>query len=452
MLSTRDRTFRRCFGLLFVGAVIAVAGCSDHYPVNPPLKHWDPHAGYRLSRLKDDTSANSMLVVLMFSGGGTRAASLAYGTLEALREVEVTIEGRKRRLLDEVDVIIGVSGGSVTAAYYGLYHERIFTDFEQRFLRRDVQGELKQLLATNIHRITSSRFGRGDLLAEYLDREVFTGATFDHLAQRARPFVLIGATDLTLGERFVFDQDQFDLLCADLGPLPVARAVAASAALPPYFSPITLWNYAGDCGFQPPEWFFAPPSDDAEGRRRKRQVDALRTYLDREMRPYVHILDGGLVDNLGTRGPLDDVATAGVEALLDETGKNRLTHAVLISVDAEPGPRYDLNRSADVPGPAASLDAFRAAVGMNSFETREHLRQAAEEWLDAMPHAANVKPRFYFIEVSLRAIKDSEDRTRMLAIPTSFSLEGNSVDQLRTVAGRLLRDSPDLQRLQQDLR
>ena len=110
-----------------------------------------------------------------------------------------------------------------------------------------------------------------------------------------------------------------------------------------------------------------------------------------------------------------------------------------------------VNCSANVPGPVASLDAFRAAVGMNSFETREHLRQAAEEWLDAMPHAANVKPRFYFVEVSVCAIKDPEERTQVLAIATSFSLEGNSVDQLRSVAGRLLRDSPDLQRLQQDL-
>src|SRR5258707_155297 len=151
MLRTHARAIRRCFGSLCVGAVFALAGCSDHYSVNPPLKKWDPQAGYRLSRLKDDASANSMLVVLMFSGGGTRAASLAYGTLEALREVEITIEGRKRRLLDEVDVIIGVSGGSVTAAYYGLYHERIFTEFEPRFLRRDVQGELKKMLATNIH-------------------------------------------------------------------------------------------------------------------------------------------------------------------------------------------------------------------------------------------------------------------------------------------------------------
>jgi NTE family protein len=166
----------------------------------------------------------------------------------------------------------------------------------------------------------------------------------------------------------------------------------------------------------------------------------------------VHVLDGGLVDNLGTRGPLDDVATSGFDQLLHEAGKRRLTHAVLVSVDAEPGPHYELNRSADVPGLAASMDAFRAAVGMNSFETRELLRQSVEEWLASVAHTGDPTPRFYFVEVSLRAIKDTEQRNRALAIPTAFSLEGATIDELRVVEGQLMRQSADLKRLQQDLR
>ena len=46
------------------------------------------------------------------------------------------------RLLDEVDTISGVSGGSFPAAYFGLYGDRIFEDFEERFLYRNVQGAL----------------------------------------------------------------------------------------------------------------------------------------------------------------------------------------------------------------------------------------------------------------------------------------------------------------------
>jgi NTE family protein len=56
------------------------------------------------------------------------------------------------------------------------------------------------------------------------------------------PFVAIHATDLTIGSPFTFVQDQFDYLCSDLSTYPVARAVAASSAVPLVFSPITLRN------------------------------------------------------------------------------------------------------------------------------------------------------------------------------------------------------------------
>lgn len=64
--------------------------------------------------------------MLAFSGGGTRAEALAYGVLEELRDTEVLIDGKPRRLLDEIDLISSVSGGSFTSAYYGLHGDRIF--------------------------------------------------------------------------------------------------------------------------------------------------------------------------------------------------------------------------------------------------------------------------------------------------------------------------------------
>ena len=76
------------------------------------------------------------------SGGGTRAAAFAYGVLEGLRDTPVVVRGRSERLLDEVDVISGVSGGSFPAAYYGLFGDRIFEEFEERFLERNVQRAL----------------------------------------------------------------------------------------------------------------------------------------------------------------------------------------------------------------------------------------------------------------------------------------------------------------------
>jgi NTE family protein len=53
---------------------------------------------------------------LTFSGGGTRAAALAYGVLKELKETTIVSGGQRIRLLDEVDSISSVSGGSFTAA------------------------------------------------------------------------------------------------------------------------------------------------------------------------------------------------------------------------------------------------------------------------------------------------------------------------------------------------
>ena len=61
--------------------------------------------------------------------------------LEFLRRPEVAgPDGRTLRLFDAVDIITGVSSGSFTALAYGLCGERLFAEYEQRFLRRDIQG------------------------------------------------------------------------------------------------------------------------------------------------------------------------------------------------------------------------------------------------------------------------------------------------------------------------
>ena len=128
--------------LLFALIASAVAaGCATR-PVNPPITKFEP-VPYQFRTWGGDAASKQTLVILAFSGGGTRAAAFAYGVLETLRRVEIdTTTGRRVRLLDGVDLITGVSGGSFTALAYGLYGEKLFDECERRFLKRDVQGEL----------------------------------------------------------------------------------------------------------------------------------------------------------------------------------------------------------------------------------------------------------------------------------------------------------------------
>ena len=116
---------------LALAALVAAGGCA-RFPLNPPLAHYEAGAGYRFANLSHAHNSDSLFVVLTFSGGGTRAAALAYGVLEALRATPIVWEGERRSLLDEVDVISAVSGGSFTAAYYALKRERPSTTSRAR--------------------------------------------------------------------------------------------------------------------------------------------------------------------------------------------------------------------------------------------------------------------------------------------------------------------------------
>src|SRR6266568_8551711 len=131
----------RVLFLLSLATLLLLGGCATR-PINPPLTQADPSTGYRFETRQAHANDKDNLVVLAFSGGGTRAAAFSYGVLEFLRRTEVVGPKGKGRLLDEVDVITGVSGGSFTALAYGLYGDKLFDEYEQRFLKRNVQGEL----------------------------------------------------------------------------------------------------------------------------------------------------------------------------------------------------------------------------------------------------------------------------------------------------------------------
>src|SRR5437773_10928783 len=121
----------RAFTVLVV-VVMLLGGCATR-PINPPIDQVELNKGYRFDTRwghRRDYDAEN-LVILAFSGGGTRAAAFSYGVLETLHRMEATgPKGRKIRMLDEVDLVTGVSGGSFTALAYGLYGDKLFDIYE----------------------------------------------------------------------------------------------------------------------------------------------------------------------------------------------------------------------------------------------------------------------------------------------------------------------------------
>ena len=193
-LKKKNKKIFRLGERILMGGLLLVfsfaTGCA-HYPVNEPMNEVRPNGGYRASNMRTPENSDSLLLYLTFSGGGMRAAALSYGVLEELRKTEIVLDGRKRRLLDEVDGISSVSGGSFTTGYYGLFGDRVFEDFESKFLKRSIQRSLilRALLnVANWVRLFSPAFARSDLAAEYYDKHIFEGGTFGDMVARRNPW------------------------------------------------------------------------------------------------------------------------------------------------------------------------------------------------------------------------------------------------------------------------
>lgn len=435
---------------MFIGSLVS---CATYTP-NTPLERYDPDAGYRLNNLSLSDNSESLFVILTFSGGGTRAAALSYGVLEKLRETRIVWEGYERTLLQEVDVISSVSGGSFTAAYYGLFRDKIFEQFEGRFLYRNIEGELIGLLyyPINWFRLASPTFEAIDMAAEFYDQEIFKGKTYNELVRRSqRPFIMINAADMSIGARFTFVQDQFDLLCSDLGGVRVARAVAASSDFPLFLlSTITLNNYAGNCGYEEPEWIDQALKDRQFNPRRFRRAQIIRSYKSAEERPYIHLLDGGVVDDIGLRGPLEALRSEDSPWNLQEKIQDGvIKKLVVIIVDSETQPPVKFDKSPNQPSPLEVASSLSDALVHNiSYDTLDQLSDLFGKW----ENDANFNIDLYPILVSFENIEDSQEQVYFQTIPTTFYLPANQIDDLRSIAKTLLKGSPDFKKLITDLK
>lgn len=455
----------------------ALAACATR-PINPPVAHVADDKVYSFERKGQNEIQSKTLVALAFSGGGTRAAAFSYGVLEALNRTEfVNANGKQSRMIDHVDVITGVSGGSFTALAYGLYGDKLFEDYERRFLKRNVQGELiaRSLNPLNWGYLSSTGWGRSELAADLYDEILFDGATFADLDRKDGPVIGISATDLATGSRIMFTHSNFDAMCTDLGSFRLSRAAAASSAVPVVLSPLTVNNYGGSCGKRMPLWFTpflntqSPPRPAA---RTLERIQELNTLMNGQ-NPYLHLVDGGISDNLGLRSGLD--VFNWMEALREAGHTTPLDHVkqiIVIVVNSMSTPKTDWNQSEDPPGTLPILiKAAGVPIDRYSNEQIEYLRDIEARWnmmrslrdlpaiqriskknsnpaLEAIRKVPNAK--IYTINVSFAGVPDPAERAYLNQLPTSFVLSDEAVDRLRAAAGAALLNSPDFQQLLSD--
>ena len=372
----------------FAGIVlcaVALGGCAtiQNAPINLPLPAdvsvIDPSRSV-------PTNGDDLLIGLAFSGGGTRAAAFSFGVLAALDQTETGPAGRNSSLLERVDYMSGVSGGAVTAAYFGLRGRDALSDFRERFLLRDAEESLRTPY-TPVSVIRAYEGGVNDTqqFPQWLDQNLFGGATFRELNSAHRPRVLINASDVYNRTPFVFNDTTFKAFCSDLNSYPIANAVAASAAIPVVFAPIVLTSYANRCQAKIPEWITTARSNTAVPPLLKELARASARYRDGSV-PYIKLFDGGLVDNYGLSGfTIARLSAETPYGPLTAEQAVKIRRVLFLVVDAGRGPSGDWAQSLEGPTAIESVTAAAdTAIVSSARSSFTAFDQTMTEWRDAL--------------------------------------------------------------------
>ncbi len=433
---------------LLLWLLLWLSGCTSYGVVqNQPITRIQPGAGYSLQAYaqKQQRQSGELSLAVAFSGGGTRAAALSYGVLVELRDTRVVIDGKEQRLLDAITLISSVSGGSFTSAYYGLYGDRVFEDFEQRFLRRDVEGALVRGLLSPARWFSSH--GRTDMAVDYYREVLFGDATFADLMRPDGPLVLINTSDLGHGVRFTFVQEYFNLLCSDLSSFPLARAVTASSAVPVVFDPVVVENYAG-CSKGPPSWLQAAQARQPADANQRMVIRDDASYDDKVGHRYAHFVDGGITDNLGLRALLETVEViGGARDYIDGLGLPPPRRIAVIAVNASADPRQGIDASRLQPTIEQTLNAVTSIqLQRYNTDTLQDMQQSLQRWSKLL--STPQRPvHGYFIRLSFEDVPDLPLRRFLNEIPTSLALSGEQVDRLILAGRELLRNNAQFRAL-----
>lgn len=458
--------FRVFIFLVLLGATVFVApGCNHRAFRNAPGVVADTPAAYRFRAVDAlPGTDDETFVILAFSGGGTRAAALSFGVMEGLSHVTYTRRGQTRSLLDDVHIISSVSGGSFTAAYYGLHpRDEFFNTFPDRFLYQKVQTGLVLGLFNPLNwpKLASPYYSRIDMAAEYYDRLVFDNKTFADIARGpGHPFIILNSTDMACTGHFEFTQDQFDVLGSDLSSYPISRGVAASSAFPILLAPMTVTTYPKPDGTRP-GWITAGLKARTLNARSYATAVQNDGYYTVPRDQYIHLLDGGLADNIGLRGPAGALMGDAMPWTLQPQLNGGTKHLVVIMVDAHTEGASPLSTQESTPGVIPVLGTVTGGP-MNNYSADTiqqvgdlftQLRQNYDVAKKLYPNgpALASPPNLYMIKLSFAEVSDPTARAKLNLIPTTFQLSRAEVDDLRAAGKNLIEASTVKNQLIQDL-
>jgi NTE family protein len=201
-------------------------------------------------------------------------------------------------------------------------------------------------------------------------------------------------------------------------------------------------------------------------KRQYHLIEDMMIYLDSERTQYIHLVDGGVADNLGVRAILDRVYAHGdLWSTLKRSKQESVRKIVFLVVNAETEVDDRWSRSEEPPSLGTAIESYSSVVITRyNFETIMLLRESFGPWTEEIRKGRcghrpiSLDPggcgdiQFYLIEIKFENMRDKDSQRHFKRLPTTFKLDPIEVDQLRAVAKKLLEESPEYQRLLKDLR
>lgn len=474
-----------------LAALLVLAGCSTTKFENSQLTAAScatksPPAGLASCNAErrsfDATHEERPLILVAISGGGVRASALGWAILEQLKEQKYTnAAGESRRLIDDVAVISSASGGSVPAAYLGLYGPDGLDNLEHDFLSQDNMQTLgsETLRPGTWFSLVFSGNGRTDQVRELFDERLFHDKRFRDMNREGRPYVILNATDMASGEVFSFTPQRFDDICSNLDNERISVGVASSSAVPVVLEPMAFHNYskADGCPITTmPQWVTnqldtkelpAARFQNVELYKRARYAYDLRKGSNPfRTRDYIYLVDGGLVDNLGIHGLIEATTAHYAPEIVNVGKKDRrsilyamnaglVRKLVVVIVNARSDPVNDIYTSPDRPGLLAMLGAVASdPIDATSSSMNSQLRVLMDELkkADQVTHSMKV----YDIEVDFDLLDPNEPKQKELRdavkiIPTSWTISAANLAVVEKASRQLMQHNPCFQNLLLDM-
>ncbi|MCF6345962.1 MAG: patatin-like phospholipase family protein [Thiomicrorhabdus sp.] len=434
------------FSLLFI-----LPSCSSYGTVHNQKQNADKMpvaSSFSITSKLNSRPKGNITLVLAFSGGGTRAAAFAYGVLKELEQTSFLHKQKNYRLIDEIDIISAVSGGSFIAAYYGLHGKKTFKSFKKAMLQQNIEDTIITSVLSPFSWFLST--GRTEIAIQIYNNTLFKEATFKDLNNPNSPLILINASDLGNGVRFSFVQEYFDLICSSINDYPIARAVAASSAVPVAFNPVVIQNFRPCHNKASPKLQqaikYAQQNDDL-----KQAIKGLRDYINTPY-PYLHLVDGGITDNLGLRAIYEAVElSGGAKSFAQRIGKPPIKWLAVISVDASTQSAPEFRLSTKMPSITESIDAMTSIqIHRYNTSTLSLFSKALDKW-SAELSSPQHKVTPFFMKVNFSQLHSPELRAELNQIPTSLSLTEPEINKLISAGRSLLRNHPTFQKLLKDI-